>query len=216
MSDPPSTIVVLAKEPIAGKVKTRLQAAFTPVESAALAAAALTDTLRVVRCTPGVRRVLAWEGDPQRWSSGFEVVEQSSGSLNDRLAAAFSLARADAGGSPILLIGMDTPQVTTELLMTRWGDADAVLGLSEDGGFWAIGLRDGDPGEVFAGVQMSTSRTGSDQFARLLDLGLDVRLLPRLRDVDTPADADFVAGRFPQLEFACCYRHLMHGALPRT
>ena len=80
--------------------------------------------------------------------------------------------------------------------------SDAVLGLSEDGGFWAIGLRSADPGDVFAGIPMSTDRTGAAQLARLAELELQVRLLPPLRDVDLPADAEAVARRYPWLEFS--------------
>ena len=90
---------------------------------------------------------------------------------------------------------MDTPQVTAALLDSDWEGADAVLGLSEDGGFWAIGLRSGDPRSIFAGIPMSTDRTGAAQLARLAALGLSVRLLPPLRDVDLPADAE--PGRRP-------------------
>ena len=94
---------------------------------------------------------------------------------------------------------MDTPQVTAALLDTDWEGADAVLGLSEDGGFWAIGLRSADPRSIFAGIPMSTDRTGAAQLARLAALGLSVRLLPPLRDVDLPADAEAVAASYPWL-----------------
>jgi hypothetical protein len=104
---------------------------------------------------------------------------------------------------------MDTPQVEPSLLEHRWGRADAVLGLSDDGGFWAIGLRDADPYAVFDGIEMSTDRTGAIQFARLLDLNLSVQLLPPLRDIDEPADAEVVANRHPQLRFSRRYQALV-------
>ena len=124
------------------------------------------------------------------------MVPQRSGDLAERLAAAFAdVTRDRTRPDRVLLIGMDTPQVTPELLESSWGSADAVLGLSEDGGFWAIGLRGVDPAPVFAGIEMSTERTGAAQLGRLIDLGLSVALLPPLRDVDVPADADAVADR---------------------
>ena len=198
-------MVLLAKEPVPGKVKTRLQAAFSPAESAALAAGAIADTLRAVRACRAPHKVLAWDGDAGEWDAGFEVVAQPAGSLNDRLVAAFA-AVADRG--PVLLIGMDTPQVSASQLDVDWVGADAVLGLSEDGGFWAIGLRDADPYAVFDGIPMSTERTGAAQLARLAALDLQVRLLPPLRDVDLPADAEAVAVGFPWLEFSRTYRTL--------
>lgn len=203
--DQAQTLIVLAKEPVAGKVKTRLQAAFSPAESAALASCAITDTMRAVRASQADRKVLAWDGDPHPWDAEFVIVPQPDGSLNDRLTAAFA---AVADGGPALLIGMDTPQVTAAQLDVAWGGADAVLGLSEDGGFWAIGLRDVDPRLVFADIPMSTDRTGATQLARLAALDLQVRLLPPLRDVDLPADAEAVAARYPWLEFARKYRAL--------
>lgn len=207
--DQAQTIVVLAKEPRPGHVKTRLQARFSPDQAAALAAAALSDTLAAVRASRVRRRVLAWEGDPTGWSHGFEVVTQPDGDLSARLASAFSAVQAVRPGEPTLLIGMDTPQVQPSLLVHRWGGADAVLGLSDDGGFWAIGLRDADPYAVFDGIEMSTDRTGANQFARLLNLDLSVQLLPPLRDVDEPADAEMVADRYPQLHFSRRYQEMV-------
>src|SRR6478609_9277787 len=159
------TIIVLAKQPRPGRVKTRLQSLFSPQEASELAAAALADTLRAVRRSAAPRRVLAWEGDPFGWDAGFDVVQQPDGDLGTRLAAAFAAAMSVAPTEPALLIGMDTPQVTTTLLDRSWNGADAVLGLSEDGGFWAIGLRSVDPYAVFAGIPMSTDRTAAAQLA---------------------------------------------------
>jgi len=194
-------VVILAKEPRPGVVKTRLQSRFTPDEAAQLAAAAVRDTQRAVRGSRIPRRILCWDGDPSGFADGFEVLPQRAGSLNDRLAGAF--VDIDRHGSArALLIGMDTPQISSALLDADWEDCDAVLGLSEDGGFWAIGLRVPDPATVFAGIEMSTARTGSAQLARMLSLGRSVKLLPPLRDIDEPADAAYVADRFPSLEFS--------------
>lgn len=202
------TVVVLAKEPVPGRAKTRLQADFSAAEAASLAGCAIEDTLSAVRASRAARTVLAWDGDPHPWDLEFETIAQPPGSLNDRLTAAFAaLLGAERDG--VLLIGMDTPQVTASLLDSDWEDADAVLGLSEDGGFWAIGLRGGDPRAVFEGIEMSTDRTGAAQLARLGALGLSVTLLPPLRDVDVPADAEDVASRYPWLTFSRRHRELM-------
>lgn len=209
ISDRAQTIVVLAKEPRPGRVKTRLQPRFSAEQAAALAAAALSDTLAAVRASRVPWRVLAWEGDPTGWNHGFEVVAQPDGDLSARLASAFSAVQTVRPDEPTLLIGMDTPQVQPWLLEHRWGGADAALGLSDDGGFWAIGLRKADPYAVFDGIEMSTSRTGALQLARLLDLNLSVQLLPPLRDVDEPADAELVADRHPQLRFSRRYQSLV-------
>ncbi|CAM5324440.1 hypothetical protein SHIRM173S_04958 [Streptomyces hirsutus] len=189
------TLLVIAKEPRPGRVKTRLTPPFTPEEAAWLAEAALADTLDVVVRTPARRRVLVLDGAPGPWlPTGIEVVPQCAGGLDERLAAAF--ARCDG---PALLIGMDTPQVTPELLTVDFADCDAYFGPAEDGGFWALGLAAPDPG-LLRGVPMSAPDTGAVQRRRLAHLR--VRELPRLRDVDTAYDAEAVAGAAPGGRFA--------------
>jgi uncharacterized protein len=146
---------------------------------------------------PAARRVLVLDGEPGPWlPPGFDIVPQCGGPLDERLAAAFA-----AVCGPALLIGMDTPQVTPGLLAVDWRGADAVFGSAADGGFWALGLREPDPA-LLRGVPMSTSATGAIQRARLVAAGLRVAELPRLRDVDTAADALAVAREAPQTRFA--------------
>ncbi|MGW2717317.1 TIGR04282 family arsenosugar biosynthesis glycosyltransferase [Streptomyces sp. NPDC001492] len=196
-----TTLLVIAKEPRPGRVKTRLTPPFTPEEAAELAEASLADTLDTVARTPAHRRVLVLEGEPGPWlPPGFEVVRQCPGGLDERLAAAF--AHCDG---PALLIGMDTPQVTPELLTVDFTDGDAYFGPAEDGGFWALGLADPDPA-LLLGVPMSTPDTGAAQRARLA--GLRVRDLPRLRDVDTAYDAELVAEAAPGGRFATALERL--------
>ncbi|MET8892680.1 TIGR04282 family arsenosugar biosynthesis glycosyltransferase [Streptomyces albogriseolus] len=195
MTVPEVTLLVIAKEPRPGRVKTRLTPPFTPQEAAALAEAALADTLDAVARTPARRRVLVLDGSPGPWlPAGVEVVPQCAGGLDERLAGAF----AGCDG-PALLIGMDTPQVTPELLAVDFADCDAWFGPAADGGFWALGLADPDP-DLLRGVPMSTPHTGAAQ-RRRLD-GLRVRDLPLLRDVDTARDAAAVAGAAPDGRFA--------------
>ncbi|WP_427918028.1 TIGR04282 family arsenosugar biosynthesis glycosyltransferase [Streptomyces sp. cg40] len=192
-----TTLLVIAKEPRPGRVKTRLTPPFTPEEAAALAKASLADTLHVLLATPARRRVLVLDGAPGPWlPPGFDVVPQCGGGLDERLAAAF----AGCDG-PALLIGMDTPQVTPALLTVNFADCDAYFGPAEDGGFWALGLADPDPA-LLRGVPMSTPTTGTVQRARLTAAGLRVRDLPFLRDVDTAYDAELVAAEAPEGRFA--------------
>jgi rSAM/selenodomain-associated transferase 1 len=197
------TLVLLAKEPLPGRVKTRLHSEFSPTEAAALASAAIEDTVRVMAATRAAHRLVALDGQPGPWlPGGFEVVRQPEGDLGARLAAALD-AGLDRGG-PVLLVGMDTPQLSLDV---SFEGADAVLGPTDDGGFWAVGLREHCPG-AFDGVPMSTDHTGADQLARLRELGLTVRILPRLRDVDDPDDARAVALAHPGTGFAAEWRRL--------
>jgi glycosyltransferase A (GT-A) superfamily protein (DUF2064 family) len=198
----PTALLVIAKEPLPGRVKTRLTPPYSPERAAALAAAALADTLHAVLAAPARRRVLVLDGRPGPWlPPGIEVVPQVSGGLDERLAAAF----AGCDG-PSLLVGMDTPQICPALLAPAladdaWAGCDAFLGPAADGGFWALGLAVPDP-DLLRGVPMSTARTGALQRRRLLDAGLRVRHLPVLRDVDTAADAHAVAAAAPATRFA--------------
>ena len=201
----PVNLIVIAKEPVARRVKTRLCPPCTPEQAADLAAAALHDTLTAVAHTPAPRRVVVLDGNAGSWlPSGFDVVPQCGGGLDERLAHAFS-----AVGGPALLVGMDTPQVTPALLdeasralMRR--PEGSVLGLSVDGGWWAVGLRRADP-LAFLGVPMSTPETGARQRARLCARGSIPSLLSELRDVDTYADARIVAGDLPGSRFATTF-----------
>jgi rSAM/selenodomain-associated transferase 1 len=197
-----TTIAVIAKAPVAGRSKTRLCPPCTPEQAAALATAALADTLAAIAATPARRRVVVLDGVPGPWlAPGFEVIPQRGDGLAQRLAAAF----ADLG-EPALVVGMDTPQLTPRLLthaLERLARADAVLGPAYDGGYWAIGLRQADD-RVFADVPMSDPATGAVQRARLHALVQTTQELPALRDVDEIADARAVAALAPHTRFARC------------
>jgi len=212
-------LLVLAKAPVAGRVKTRLCPPFTPDEAAQLAEAALRDTLAAVAGTPAVARTVVLDGRPGDWlPPSFSVLPQRGGGLDERLAAAYDDAWAQAA-APLLLVGMDTPQLTPALLTAAVGQllsagTDAVLGLAADGGWWALGLRRPDA-SLLLDVPMSTDRTGAAQSARLAGAGLRVALLPELTDVDDAEDAGAVAAQCPASRFAEVHRALA-GAAPGT
>lgn len=205
----PDTIVVLAKSPQPGLVKTRLQPIFSPAEAAALASAAIRDTLDAALATGARRTVVAWDGPPVSWlPSAVSVVPQRGSSLDQRLEHVFQDVLGDAVDAPTVLVGMDTPQLTAGDLCADWYGRDAVLGPSQDGGYWAIGFRRYMPG-VVVGVPMSTDRTSAVQLARLRAAGLDVQMLQVMRDVDEPDDAAQVAAAVPQTLFARLHRRLL-------
>jgi rSAM/selenodomain-associated transferase 1 len=201
-------LLVMTKAPAPGRSKTRLTPPCTPEQAAALARAALEDTLASgAAARLPTRRVVVLDGEPAAWlPPGFEVVAQRGPGLAERLAAAFEDA-----GAPALLVGMDTPQVTPGLLdaglAALAGGADAVLGEAPDGGYWAIGLQRADR-RVFDGIPMSAADTGARQRARLASLGLRVVVLPPLRDVDTIEDARAVAAGAPMGRFAALFSRL--------
>ncbi|HEV2636415.1 MAG TPA: DUF2064 domain-containing protein [Actinocrinis sp.] len=242
-----STLIVLAKAPVPGRVKTRLCPPFTPEQAAGLAEAALRDTLRAAMRTTADHLLVYLDGEPGPWLPREQretaaqverqpqrqsrrprralprqqgrrqpggplvrVARQPEGGLDVRIAAAFAEAARHAPG-PAVLIGMDTPQVTPQLLDTALaqlaGGAQAVFGPAADGGFWALGLDQAHATQQTAeqlvhGVPMSVDDTGRVQLERLHAAGLHVALLPELRDVDAAADAHAAAALVPDSAFA--------------
>jgi uncharacterized protein len=195
-------LVVIAKDPVPGRVKTRLCPPCTPEQAAEIARASIEDTMDAASLTIAARHVLLLSGGyPQR--PGWTTVPQRGNGLAERLRHGFK-DTAHAGAAT-LLIGMDTPQVTAPMLESvarRLSDADAVLCPAVDGGWWALALRDPAAGAVLASVPMSHPDTCSLTRQALAGNGLRVSSGPILRDVDTMRDALEVASSCPATRFA--------------
>jgi glycosyltransferase A (GT-A) superfamily protein (DUF2064 family) len=206
-----TVLLVVAKAPVPGAVKTRLCPPATPEQAARVAAAAFLDTLDAVRATAGATPVLACAGrlaDADELAgavSGWPVLPQRGSGLAHRLANAHADVAMAYPGRPVLQIGMDTPQLTPDLLgaaLRGLDAADAVLGRAVDGGWWVLGLRDPRHGAALRGVPMSTGETGRRTWAALRNRGLRVAPAPPLRDVDEWPDAVAVAALAPGRRFA--------------
>ncbi|MDG4663552.1 DUF2064 domain-containing protein [Mycobacterium sp. 236(2023)] len=193
-------LLVVAKAPVPGLAKTRLAATFGDETAAAIAAAALLDTLDAVAQTPAAARVVAMTGDLDDAASGdeirsrldgFIVLPQRGDGFADRLANAHLDAAEATGGLPVVQIGMDTPQVSPTLL-GRCAEAlnqnDAALGMASDGGWWVLGVRDAANAECLRDVPMSESDTGAVTLAALRHTHIGVALVDELTDVDTVDD----------------------------
>ena len=189
------TVLVMAKAPQAGRSKTRLCPPCRPEQAAAVAEAALRDTLATVLGTPGVRRVVALDGPVGPWlPQGFEVVTQRGEGLGDRLSHAIGTV-----GGPVVVIGMDTPQLdptTLSSVVRSVRPGRAVLGPAADGGWWVLGLHRAEP-RAFDGVPMSRADTGARQAEQLRRCGLAVDPAPELRDIDHWPDALAAAAARP-------------------
>ncbi len=207
-------LLVLAKEPVAGRVKTRLCPPCTATEAAEIAEAALAETLATAVVSAADRIVLGLDGAVGPWCPpGVEVVEQGTGDLAARLERLWSHARG-----PAMQIGMDTPQIGVEdldLAMAQLtdGDTDAVLGPADDGGWWGLGLRLPSVG-VFDGIATSRADTGANQLERLRSLGLTVVMLRTARDVDRWDDAVAAAAAAPGTAFAAAVRRVLADLTP--
>ncbi len=201
-------LAVIAKQPRAGFVKTRLCPPCTPEQAAGIAAAALTDTLDAVdqavaaaRCRGLlVEPVLLFDGNPTGWlRPGHRFVAQRGDGLAQRLMNAFD----DLG--PGVVIGMEVPHAVHHLIdhFPAIDQGTDLLGLAVDGGYWAIGLHESDP-RIFQDMPMSTTRTGVAQLSRLHALSRTVHLLPMVHDLDTVDDLRIAARR--------CGSRLSHAA----
>jgi glycosyltransferase A (GT-A) superfamily protein (DUF2064 family) len=188
-------VVLMAKVPRPGRSKTRLTPPCTPDEAAALAAAALADTLDAVRALEGCPQVLALDDPRSAWRRrGLDVIGQRGDGLAERLG---NVVR-DLG-QPVVIIGMDTPQITPTTLAALVAGTElgtAQIGLACDGGWWGIGLPT-PSAEVFSGVPMSRPDTGHRQLRRLRERYGEVAIGPTLRDVDHWTDALEVADLVP-------------------
>lgn len=195
-----TALAVLAKSPRPGRSKTRLCPPCSPAQAAAVADAALRDTLDVARRTTATRLVLVLDGPPVPGAGdAFEVLPQRGDGLGERLAAAF----ADVG-EPMVLIGMDTPQLRVDVLdraLAAVARGTSVLGAAPDGGWWGLGLPS-CPSGAFAGVPMSRSDTMRHQVAQLRACGIEPEPLPEVCDVDHWDEALAVAAEAPSGRFA--------------
>lgn len=214
-------VLLVAKAPVAGQVKTRLGAEVGDQTAAELAAAALLDTIEACR-EAGAEGHLSLAGDLAgavrgealaAALTGWTITEQRGDTFAERLVH----AHADAGPGVVVQIGMDTPHVTAESLAAAAAgldDHDAVLGPADDGGWWALARRDPDVVRLVAEVEMSTSETCADTRRALERAGCRVGLTVAMTDVDTVEDADHVASLAPHTRFARLWRSTARGATP--
>ncbi len=213
--------LVVAKAPVAGRVKTRLGADVGAGVAAELAAASLLDTIAACGSAFGPDRcLLALSGDlPDavrgeeitRALAGWGVAAQRGVTFAERLVNAHLDVPA---GGPVVQVGMDTPQLDGDLLhevARDLADHDAVLGPAEDGGWWVLGLHEPRGAAALHSVPMSRPTTYADTVAALTARGLDVAETGRLRDVDTVRDAELVAQQAPGGRFATAWQDLVAG-----
>ena len=192
----PPHLLVFARVPVLGRVKTRLAAGV----GAEAALAVYLELLGVTRTavTSAAVPVTVWLADTvgsrptteeaREWR-GLAARSQAAGDLGQRMAAAFDAAFA-AGAGRVVIIGTDCPGLTAALLgeaVAHLVHHDAVLGPATDGGYYLLGLRRPVP-ELFVNKAWSTASVLADTLADAKQLQLSVALLPELQDVDTVED----------------------------
>ena len=201
MSVLPVTLLVVAKAPEPGRAKTRLAATIGDRVAAEIAAAALLDTLDAVAAAPVAARVAAITGDLDAAANAAEIRQRLASftvipQRGEDFAARLANAHADAaGGHPVLQIGMDTPQVSADLLTRcarRLLEAPAVLGPARDGGWWVLGVAEPAMAQCLRTVPMSVPDTGDLTLKALRDNDIDVVTIETLADVDFVDDVAVV------------------------
>jgi rSAM/selenodomain-associated transferase 1 len=186
----------MAKAPRAGEVKTRLCPPLSPVQAAELAEAFLLDVIEAVRSLEMATPVIAYAPADARalfeaLAPDFALVLQRGADLGERLAHVFDDLLATSAQAAIV-IGSDAPTLPRAILdagVDRIGRADLVLGPSEDGGYYLIGLREPRP-ELFADIAWSTGTVFEATTARARARGLRTAILPIWFDVDTGRDLE--------------------------
>lgn len=214
-------VLLVAKAPVAGAVKTRLGALVGDERAADLAAAALLDTIDACSDTRAARH-LSLSGDLREAVRGAEIAAALHGwtvtpQQGDGFAERLVRAHHDAGPGVVVQIGMDTPQVTAAALcevVEAMRDHDAVLAPATDGGWWALARRDPDVVRHLAEVRMSSATTFTDTQGALERTGSRVAHAAAMTDVDEVDDADLVAAQAPTTRFAEAWRALRAGVAP--
>jgi len=201
LADQPVGLAIMAKAPRAGAVKTRLCPPLRPPEAAELARCFLLDAVERVGRVAGVRPVLAYapveaRGELEGLVPGFALLAQQGEDLGARQARVIAEVLA-LGHEGALVIGTDAPTLPRECLdeavsLVMAPDVDVVLGPTDDGGYYLIGLRAPCPA-LFEDMPWSTTAVLSRTLDRAQHLGLRVACLPSWFDVDTKADLERLA-----------------------
>jgi rSAM/selenodomain-associated transferase 1 len=193
MTGPGRALVVIAKEPVPGAVKTRLVPALGAEGAARVAAAMLADTLAgmvEVDAEPWVCFAPPDAGMRMaRLAPGFGLLAQVEGDLGDRLAACFA-GLLEGGAQRVVIVGADTPQVPRATYEAAFGlldQVDVVLGPAQDGGYYLVGAKAALP-ELFVGVPMGTDTVLQVTMQRAVRRRLRVGTVPMLRDLDRLED----------------------------
>ncbi|HEX8222699.1 MAG TPA: TIGR04282 family arsenosugar biosynthesis glycosyltransferase [Allosphingosinicella sp.] len=182
-------IVIFAKQPVPGRVKTRLIPALGAEGAARLAAEMLFETVNEALAT-GWEVELWGEPDPAGWYDGptLRLRPQGAGGLGERLAQATRQTLEEAAS--ILLIGTDCPELDRSRLAAAaaaLGPCDAVIHPAEDGGYALLGLTRFSP-TLFDDMPWSTAEVFEETRARIEALGWSLRIGDTLRDIDEPED----------------------------
>ncbi len=195
-------LVLMAKAPREGEVKTRLLGALSPEEANLLYIALLSDTFAVMEAVLDEREELtiALCYTPEGEEEAFEAVEregslmipQRGEDLGDRLINCFA-DLFSMGFQSVIVIGGDSPTLPYEYVLDAFDcfetDDDVVIGPTEDGGYYLVGMRKLH-NRIFEDIPWGGANALEATIERAKEAELDLTLLPEWRDVDTPEDLE--------------------------
>jgi rSAM/selenodomain-associated transferase 1 len=190
-------LIVFAREPVKGRVKTRLAVNMSEEHVLKLYKAFLKDTVDLAKKVSCEERVLSYapvDAYPylKRIGEGFRFYCQKGETLGERMLEAFCEKADCSGACQTVIIGTDSPHLPVRLVNRAFGalkKMDIVLGPSEDGGFYLIGMRDSYP-EIFQGVVWSSGSVLDKVLENINNQRLRVELLDNFFDIDTPKDLE--------------------------
>jgi hypothetical protein len=184
------TLVVFARAPRLGAVKRRLARGIGAMGALRFYRGQLAAVLAVAQDRRWQGRIAATPDRARaRWPRRLPVIPQGMGDLGARMARAMRRRRR------VVVVGSDIPGISREDIRNAFralGQADAVFGPAQDGGYWLVGLGPRRPARPFAEVRWSTEHALSDTLANFA--GRRIALLRTLRDVDTAEDLEAVRG----------------------
>jgi rSAM/selenodomain-associated transferase 1 len=188
-------LTVMAKQPLRGKVKTRIAAVLGADQAAELYRCALQDTLALALSIADVAHVLSYApptGTSRRYfeqvASDFALIPQEGATLGERISG--TLAPLLKNHSSVVLIGSDSPDLPAEFITRAFEilrATDVVLGPAHDGGYYLLGVRSMQP-ILLERIHWSTAVVAQQTRARAAEAGLHVADLPPWHDLDTVAD----------------------------
>jgi rSAM/selenodomain-associated transferase 1 len=184
-------IVLFAKAPVPGRVKTRLIPPLTAASAASWHSSFVSETIKRLEAFRDIADIeLHTDIATDAWAdAGVARALQHEGDLGLKMFQALSGALA-AGRSQAIILGTDAPTLPPDhLKQLMCSCADVALGPADDGGYYAIACRRVHPA-MFQGVPWSTADALNDTVAACLASGLSVELGPAWWDVDTPADLE--------------------------
>jgi len=200
----------MAKRPLPGRTKTRLNPPFSAVEAADLYKSFLRDALDLARAVPDVRPMIAFappeaEAYFRNLAPHFDLIAQTGATLGERLNAVLTYC-LQAGFMQVAAINSDSPTLPAAYVAQAFDclddtATDIVLGPCEDGGYYLIGWKRPHP-RLVREVQMSTPYVLQDTLALAAAENLRVALLPTWYDVDDADDLSRV-----QTDLALAGRH---------